>query len=90
MKYFMASTDDIETNTDFANKNGASFPILSDPKGLTAEIYGIKSILGFAKRRTIYINPEGKIAKIDADIGVLSAGADMVINLENLGVKKIN
>jgi len=86
----MASTDDIETNTAFALKNNANFPILSDPDGLVAESYGIKTLLGFAKRRTFYIDPEGKIAKIDAAVGVLTAGEDIIVNLENFGVKRIH
>jgi thioredoxin-dependent peroxiredoxin len=86
----MASTDDIETNTAFAEKNGANFPILSDANGHIAELYGVKTILGIAKRRTFYISPEGKIAKIDTNVGVLTAGQDIVANLENLDVKKLH
>ena len=39
----MASTDSEEDNRGFAEKNEASFPILSDPSKETAEAYGVLS-----------------------------------------------
>ena len=81
----MASTDSIEDNTGFAEKNGATFPILADPSKDTVKAYGALMPIGFAKRWTFYIDPEGNIARIDKDVNPASAGDDLVKNLTELG-----
>ena len=58
----MASTDKPEDNKGFAEKNEASFPILSDPSKEMCEAYGVMSSWGFANRWTYYIDPEGIVA----------------------------
>ena len=84
----MASTDSIEDNTAFAEKNNATFPILSDPGKEMCKSYGVMSILGFAKRWTFYIDVEGIIRLIDKNVTPASAGEDMMHNLESLGFPK--
>ena len=84
----MASTDDRETNTKFARKNNANFPILSDPDGLVASRYGVKSVIGFAKRWTFYIDKDGRVVKIDKKINLMNAGKDMESNLIALNVER--
>ena len=84
----MASTDDHETNTKFARKNNANFPILSDPDGLVASRYGVKSVIGFAKRWTFYIDKDGRVVKIDKKINLMNAGQDMESNLIALKVER--
>jgi peroxiredoxin Q/BCP len=88
--YFMASTDSEEDNRGFAEKNEASFPILSDPGKETARAYGVLSAMGFAKRWTFYIDADGVIQKIDKDVDPRSAGADLLANLEALNVPRAN
>ena len=88
LAYFMASTDDIETNTKFAAANGADFPILADPDKQVAQAYGVLGTLGFASRWTFYIDAQGKIAYIDKDVSVVKAGADTAARLAALGVEK--
>ena len=46
----MASTDKPEDNKSFAEKNEASFPILSDPTKEMCESYGVLATWGFAQR----------------------------------------
>ena len=82
----MASVDDIETNTEFAKKNDATFPVLSDSTKEVAEAYGVKSMIGFSKRWTFYIGPDGKILKIDKNVKPLSAGKDIAATLTALNV----
>ena len=84
----MASTDDHETNTKFARKNNTNFPILSDPDGLVASRYGVKSVIGFAKRWTFYIDKDGRVVKIDKKINLMNAGKDMESNLIALNVER--
>ena len=85
--YFMASTDDLETNTKFAAANGADFPILADPDKQVAQAYGVLGMMGFASRWTFYIDAQGKIAYIDKDVSVVKAGADTAARLAALGVE---
>ena len=85
----MASTDSIEDNTGFAQKNGATFPILADPDKAVATAYGVLHERGFARRWTYYIDPNGNIAMVDKDVNPMTAGADLVTNLEALGAPKV-
>jgi peroxiredoxin Q/BCP len=82
----MASTDSAEDNRGFAEKNEASFPILSDPDGNVSRAYGVLSERGYANRWTFYIDREGVIRKIDTQVNPMTAGADLVANLEELDV----
>jgi thioredoxin-dependent peroxiredoxin len=84
----MASTDDLDTNRKFAAENHANFPILSDPDGTIADMYGVKMLGGFARRWTFYIDPAGKILHIDKDVRPLQAGKDMAAHLARLGVPR--
>ena len=85
----MASVDTPEENEGFAQKEGADFPILSDPSKQVATAYGVipegKQV---AARHTIYIGPDGKILFIDLAPGTAKAGETVVAKLEELGVKK--
>lgn len=85
VSYFMASTDPLEKNTEFAEDTGADFPLLSDPDGVTAKAYGVYS-MGFARRHTFYIDVEGKIAHIDTAVKPSTSAEDMLANLGRLGV----
>ena len=82
----MASIDSAEDNRGFAEKNEASFPILSDPGKATAEAYGVLGSHGYANRWTFYIDAEGIIERIDKDVNPATAGADLVQGLEALNV----
>ncbi len=87
--YFMASTDELEDNTKFAEEMKADFPLLSDPSGEVAEAYDVKMpVLNMAKRVTIYIGKDGKILKIDRDIKPATSAQDMARTLGELGVAK--
>lgn len=87
--YFMASTDELKKNTEFAESTAADFPLLSDPEGSTAEAYDVLlPIVNIAKRHTIYIGKNGRISKIDTSINPSTSAEDMVKTLEELGVAK--
>lgn len=83
--YFMASTDPVEKNTEFAADTGADFPLLSDPEGAVAKAYGVYS-MGFARRHTFYVDIDGKIAHIDTAVKPSTSAEDMLANLTRLGV----
>jgi len=80
----MASVDSVKDNTGFAKKNGATFPILSDPDKSMSKSYGVLSG-AYARRWTYYIDVNGTIRKIDRSVKPSSAGMDLVENLKSLG-----
>ena len=86
----MASTDNPEDNKGFAEKNEATFPILSDPTKAMCEDYGVLHAMGFAKRWTFYIDAEGVISKVDKEVDPRKAGEQLVANLQALGVPPAN
>ncbi len=86
--YFMASTDPIEKNTDFAKAQEADFPLLSDPSKETASAYGVLNEKGTARRWTFYIGTDGRILAIDKAIKVDTSAEDMVAKLGELNVAK--
>ena len=81
----MASTDSLENNTGFAEKNQATFPILADSTTKMSQAYGVLTSFGFAKRWTFYIDEGGIIRKIDKRVDVRRAGEQLVSNMEELG-----
>ena len=84
--YFMASTDDAETNRKFAEANGADFPVLADPDKSAAQAYGVLAAAGYAQRWTFYIDAAGKLAFIDKKVDAVNAGKDVAARLGALGV----
>jgi len=89
VSYFMASTDPVEKNSEFAADTGADFPLLSDPDGEVARAYGVYTS-GFARRHTFYIDVDGVITHIDRAVKPSTSAEDMIRNLEKLGVAKRN
>jgi peroxiredoxin Q/BCP len=89
VEYFMASVDDIEDNTGFAEETAADFPILSDVDKSVAEAYDVLyPVVNIAKRHTIYIDKQGIVSKIDTNVNPETSAEDMVNNLATLGVAK--
>lgn len=89
MAYFAASVDDAETNKKFAESLDADYPILSDPDKKVAEAYGVlMPEHGVAARWTFYIGPDGKILEVDRKVSAKTAGHDVAVKLETLGVAK--
>jgi len=76
VKYFMASTDEVKKNLEFAKKYNADFPLLSDPEGNVADAYDV-SFMGYAKRHTFYIDKTGKIVMIDKNVRPKTSAEDM-------------
>jgi peroxiredoxin Q/BCP len=87
--YFMASTDPIEKNTDFAKAQEADFPLLSDPTKEVANAYGVLiPERGVARRWTFYIGKDGKILAIDKAVRVETSAEDMVAKLGELNIAR--
>jgi peroxiredoxin Q/BCP len=88
--YFMVSVDTPELNKQFADRDAANFPLLSDPDKKAATAYGVLNRGGLANRWTFYIGPDGKLVKVDADASkhTLTAGPDLIASLNELKVPK--
>ncbi|WP_444928923.1 peroxiredoxin family protein [Microbulbifer sp. SSSA002] len=87
--YFMASTDDLDDNTQFAEESEADFPLLSDPSGEVAKAYDVLiPVMNIARRITIYIGKDGRVLKIDKDIKPASSAEDIARTLGELGIRK--
>lgn len=88
-QYFMASVDDVETNSKFAEAQRADFPLLSDPDKETARAYGV--LLpehGLAARHTFYIGKDGRILAIDRDVDPATSAEDIAATLGELGIPR--
>ena len=86
--YFMASTDAIEKNTDFAKAQEADFPLLSDPTKEVATAYGVLNARGTASRWTFYIGRDGRVLAIDKAVKVETSAEDMDAKLAELNVAR--
>ena len=84
----MASVDKPADNKAFAEKNGATFPILSDRDKQVSKSYGVLSAMGYAKRWTFYIDKQGIIVRIDKGVDPRTAGEMLVRNLVELDVSR--
>lgn len=86
-KYFMASTDEVAKNREFATEMKADFPLLSDPEAEVADAYDV-SMFGYAKRHTFYIDKTGKIVMIDKNVRPKTSAEDMAKYMAMLGFDK--
>ena len=82
----MVSLDTAERNREFAESLGADFPILSDPGGSVARLYGVLSESGsYALRHTVYIDRDGIVRHVDKKVNAAQHGSDIAAALARLG-----
>ena len=82
----MVSVDPVERNTEFAESLKAKHVVLSDPEGRVGRRFGVvDDDRTRARRRTFYIDAEGKVRAIDRQVKVDSAGQDIARKLAELG-----
>lgn len=65
------SLDDVKSHAEFAAKYHVPFPLLADSDHSVATAYGVLTSdngVHYAKRTTFLIDPQGRIAKIYADV----------------------
>ena len=77
-RIFAASVDAENTNREFAESLGLTYPILSDPTKAVARAYGVLAPSGYASRWTFYIGADGRILDIDKKVSAATAGTDVV------------
>ena len=84
----MASVDPLARNKEFAEKEQANFPMLSDEDKKVAEAYGVLNARGTASRWWFFIGTDGKILHIETASHTADAGTFLTAKLEELKVKK--
>jgi len=88
--YFTASTDPVEKNAEFAKSLELDYPILCDPKGKNAEMFGVlSSDKSKAGRTTFIIGKDGKVLAVESKVNTETHGKDLAEQLEKLGVAKL-
>ncbi len=85
--YMMASVDDLDVNTKFAEKNNADFPMMSDSTKEVSKAYDVLNWLRVANRVTFYIGNDGRILHIDENVNPETAAEDIAKNLERLKIE---
>jgi thioredoxin-dependent peroxiredoxin len=55
------STDKLEQHERMAKSYALSFPLLADPGGKVAAAYGVRGLLGSARRSIFIVDPQGAI-----------------------------
>ncbi len=79
--------DPVETNKQFAESLGLTYPLLSDPGKEVARAYGVVAgDKATASRWTFYIGKDGKILFIDKQVTPATHGRAVVERLKALGV----
>jgi thioredoxin-dependent peroxiredoxin len=62
------SVQDVASKKEFAGRYHLPFPVLADQDKSVARAYGVLGILGFARRETFVVDPQGRIAKHYASV----------------------
>lgn len=81
------SLDDVKSHAEFAEKYHVPFPLLADSERKVATAYGVlTSRMGmhYAKRTTFLIDPQGRIAKVYADVDPEKNSAQVLADLATL------
>lgn len=87
------SLDDVESHRKFADKYGLPFPLLSDPAGEVAAVYGTLWKLGpirFARRHSFIIDPQGRIARIYRKVEPANHSDEVISALRAAGADAVN
>ncbi len=78
------SADRVAAQRRFVEKNGLTFPMLCDPQGDVLRAYGVRGMLGFAKRASFLIGADGKIVKIYQKVSSSRHAVQVLEDLDNL------
>ena len=82
---FGLSLDSVTSHKLFAEKYNLPFSLLADEKGEVSELYdSLRKLLGYAKRNTFIVDPEGNIAKIYLSVDPRTHSQMVLSDLESL------
>ena len=82
---FGLSLDSVASHKLFAEKYNLPFSLLADEKGEVSKLYdSLHKLLGYAKRNTFIVDPEGNIAKIYLSVDPKTHSQMVLSDLESL------
>jgi len=82
---FGLSLDSVSSHKLFAEKYNLPFSLLADEKGEVSKLYdSLRKLLGYAKRNTFIVDPEGNIAKIYLSVDPKTHSQMVLSDLESL------
>jgi len=82
---FGLSLDSVASHKLFAEKYNLPFSLLADETGEVSELYdSLRKLLGYAKRNTFIVDPEGNIAKIYLSVDPKTHSQMVLSDLESL------
>ena len=82
---FGLSLDSVASHKLFAEKYNLPFSVLADETGEVSELYdSLRKLLGYAKRNTFIVDPEGNIAKIYLSVDPKTHSEMVLSDLSNL------
>ncbi|MGB8691941.1 MAG: peroxiredoxin [Steroidobacteraceae bacterium] len=78
------SVQDVASKKQFASKYSLPFSVLADGDKSVARAYGVLGMLGFARRETFVIDPQGRIARHYASVDPKQHSRQLLIDLQAL------
>ena len=78
------SVQDVASKKAFAEKHSLPFSVLADTDKSVAKAYGVLSIVGYARRETFVIDPQGRVAKHYADVDPKEHSQQLLVDLQGL------
>jgi peroxiredoxin Q/BCP len=81
------SRDDLETQKKFKEENNLPFDLLADTEKTVARAYDVLGIFGLYQRRTVIINPQGKVAYVFYAVNVNAHAEEVADVLKKLKEK---
>ena len=78
------SVQDVASKKQFATKHSLPFSVLADADKSVAKAYGVLSIMGFARRETFVIDPQGRIAKHYLSVDPKEHSKELLVDLKAL------
>jgi peroxiredoxin Q/BCP len=78
------SVQNVASKKEFAARHSLPFSVLADSDKSVAKAYGVLSVLGYARRETFVIDPQGRIAKHYPDVDPKAHSKQLLADLQAL------
>ena len=78
------SVQDVASKKEFAAKHSLPFSVLADSDKSVAKAYGVLGMLGYARRETFVIDPNGRVAKHYPDVDPKTHSKQLLTDLQSL------
>lgn len=83
------SADKPETQRKFIDKFSLTFPMISDTARSIIPAYGASKVLGVtAARKTVLVDPDGKVAHVWPKVNVLGHAEDVLETVKRLAAAR--